>query len=127
MKKKFTLIVVLTMSVAYMLFFQSCQYKKEDVAYPVTSCDTSNVKYSVEIVSILQTNCYSCHSNANAATLGGGNKLEGYTNLKPYAQFGSLVDAITRTSNTMPKGMAKLSDCNIAKIRTWVKNGYLNN
>lgn len=106
----------------------SCQSKKEDIAYPtVAVCDTSAVKFSTDVVPILQSACYSCHSNANANSLGGGIKLEGYTNILPYAQLGLLVNAITRSSNTMPKGSAKLSDCSIGKIRTWVRNGYLNN
>lgn len=123
--KKFLLAIA---AMVITIFWFSCQYKKDAVAYPVAaSCDTSAIKYSTDIVAILQANCYVCHSNANAPTLGGGNKLEGYTNLKPYAQFGDLLNAITRTNNTMPKGMTKLSDCNIAKIRTWVRNGYPNN
>lgn len=106
----------------------SCQYKKEDIAYPpVAVCDTSVVKFNADVVPILQANCYSCHSNTNANSFGGGIKLEGYNNILPYAQFGLLVNAITRTTNSMPKGSPKMSDCNIGKIRTWVRNGYLNN
>jgi hypothetical protein len=110
------------------MFWLGCQSKKEAIAYPApATCDTSTVKYSSDIVPILQANCYSCHSNANANSSGGGYKLEGHSNLLPYAQFGSLVNAITRTVNSMPKGSPKMSDCNIAKIRTWVRNGYPNN
>lgn len=109
------------------LSWLSCQYKKEVTAYPPVTCDTSAIKYSNDIVPILQANCYVCHSDANAPTLGGGNKLEGYNNIKPYAQFGLIPDVLTRANNPMPKGMPKLSDCNIAKIRTWVRNGYPNN
>ena len=110
------------------IIWVGCQYKKEAIAYPTpVTCDTATVKYSTDIVPILQANCYACHSNANANSFGGGNKLECYSNILPYAQFGSLVNAITRTVNSMPKGSPKMSDCNIAKIRTWVRNGYPNN
>ncbi|KAI9449337.1 hypothetical protein F5148DRAFT_1340938 [Russula earlei] len=40
---------------------------------------------SFEITSILAANCYTCHASAVANANGGGNMLEGYNNLKPYA------------------------------------------
>lgn len=119
---------VLLLSIIIIVFsWLGCQNKKDEIAYPVTTCDTLNVKYSVDIVGILQANCNVCHASAIANSSGGGNKLDTYSNLQPYAQFGSLLNSITRSVNTMPKGAPKLSDCNIAKIRTWVRNGYPNN
>jgi hypothetical protein len=91
------------------------------------TCNTTDMKYSTDIVPILQTNCYECHSNANQSI--SGISLEGYNNLKVVANDGRLVGVITHASGypPMPEGKPKLSDCNINKIKSWVTNGSPNN
>ncbi|MBA4139188.1 MAG: cytochrome c [Segetibacter sp.] len=131
MSKKSSIAVIL-ISVC----FAGCYYDKEDLVYPrqttttttTTSCDTTAVKYSVDIKNILSTNCYACHSGT--ATNGGGFKFDVYPgNLVAKALSGALVGSITHSPgfSPMPKGGGKLSDCDIAKIRTWVRNGAPNN
>jgi mono/diheme cytochrome c family protein len=110
--------------------FAGCYYDKEELVYPTntgSTCDTTNVKYSVEVTNILSTNCYSCHGG-NAAG-GSGIKLGTYADFKIWAQSGIVLEAITHGPNAshMPKGGTKLSDCNIAVIRTWIRNGAQNN
>jgi hypothetical protein len=121
------------LSIAFLaLLITGCYYDKAELVYPPTtgtSCDTTTtMKYSTDVVSILQANCYVCHSgNAGA---GAGYKLDTYTGVKLMADNGRLVRAIMHTgpSNThMPQGGAKLPECNIAKIRTWIRMGTLNN
>ncbi|MBC7720892.1 MAG: hypothetical protein H7068_02650 [Pedobacter sp.] len=107
-----------------------CTYKKEVIDYPpvtTITCDTTNVRYSVEIVGILSTNCYSCHTAP--ASFGGGNVLNNYNSLKIYATSGLLYDVVNHTpgSDFMPKGGGKIADCDIAKIRTWIRKGSPNN
>jgi mono/diheme cytochrome c family protein len=118
--------------------FAGCYYDKEDLVYPrqtttsttttTTPCDTTTVKYSVDIKNILTQNCYACHSGT--AVNGGGFKYDVYPGqLVAKALSGALVGAITHSPgfSAMPKGGGKLSDCDIAKIRTWVRNGAPNN
>lgn len=105
--------------------FSSCYYNKEDLLYGAGSCDTSNVKYSVQIVSIINSNCISCHGGTAAS--GGGVKLGTYTDVKVYADNGLLLNAVSRTVNPMPKGGPRLNDCRIAEIRTWLRNNAPNN
>ncbi|MDE3142613.1 MAG: hypothetical protein KGL19_00565 [Bacteroidota bacterium] len=96
---------------------------------PVTSqCDTSAVKYSADITSILQNNCYSCHGSGNTGG-SGGILLEGYSNLKIWADNGKLVGNVTHASGfvAMPYGLPKLPDCQVNKIVAWVHQGALNN
>ena len=45
-------------------FFSSCYYDKEEKIYGIAPCDTSNIKYSVQIVSTISTNCLRCHGAA---------------------------------------------------------------
>jgi hypothetical protein len=117
--------------------FSGCYYDKEELVYPrqtttttnnATRCDTTAVRYSVDIVNILTENCYACHSGT--ATSGGRVVLDVYPgNLVQKALSGALVGTITHSPgfSAMPKGGIKISDCNIAKIRTWVRNGAPNN
>jgi hypothetical protein len=90
------------------------------------TCDTVNVKYSTGVVPILRTNCYSCHGNGTAE---GGVTLDNYNALRTRANNGTLIGVITHASGfpQMPKNGAKLSDCNINKIRSWINNGAQNN
>jgi hypothetical protein len=91
-------------------------------------CDTVNMKYSTNIVPILQANCYSCHGSiSNSGSF--GRVLEGYGNLKPYAESGTLIGVITHANGfiPMPQNGPKLSECNINKIRSWIENGMQNN
>lgn len=121
------------LTVFIILALAGCYYDKAELVYPPTggtTCDTTTVaiKYSTDVVGILQTNCYVCHGGNAAA--GNGYKLDTYAGLKVMADNGRLVKAIMHTGpvNThMPQGGAKLPECNIAKIRTWVRNGSPNN
>lgn len=89
-------------------------------------CDTVNMKYTANILPILTANCYSCHGNGNVS---GGVSLGNYLSVKTQADNGNLIGVITHAAGypAMPQGGAKLSDCNINKIRSWINHGALNN
>lgn len=106
--------------------FQSCYYDVEEELYPNTECVTTNVSYAQDVVPILTSSCYSCHS---AAANLGNVTLEGHANTVKYANNGSLVGSIQHLSGfeSMPQGASKLDACKIAKIDAWVKAGSLDN
>src|SRR6476661_8447066 len=91
------------------------------------TCDTVNMKFATNVKPILQSNCYACHSNANYAI--SGVKLEDYADVVDHALDGMLMGVITHAAGypPMPQGGAKLSDCSINKIKSWVDHGALNN
>ena len=91
-------------------------------------CDTTNRKYAADVVPILQANCYGCHGSSTN-TGSGGIVLDGYDNLKAKASSGVLIGVLTHAAGfpQMPKDAAKLSDCNINTIRSWINNGIQNN
>ncbi len=91
------------------------------------TCVPTNMKYSTNIAPIIQANCFACHSNANASI--SGFSLEGHSNLKAKVDDGRLLGAITHASgfSPMPQGSAKLSDCNINRIKAWIDAGAPNN
>lgn len=121
-------IICLTALVA--LFFTGCYYDKAELTYPsngTATCDTTAVKYSVDMLSIMSANCYSCHSGT--ASSGGGIVLDTYTGLKTYANNGQLLNSVLQNGSVpaMPLGGAMLSACDINKIRAWINKGTPNN
>ena len=93
-----------------------------------SDCDTTNSQYMADVVPILTSNCYRCHgTTTNSGS--SGLVLEGYSNLKPYAESGTLIGVITHAAGfpPMPQDGGKLSDCNINKIKSWIANGIQNN
>ncbi len=109
-----------------LLAYSGCYYDKEATLYPNAVCDSTNVTYSLKIAPIIQEHCLSCH--AQSSSLGGGVVLEGYDNLKSYANGGLLVGTISYAIGfTAMPASGKMSDCNIALIKKWVDAGAPNN
>jgi len=119
---------VLLIAVFSLLLFSACYYDKADIVYPpATACDTTAVKYSTTVVPIFSRSCYSCHSGTAAS--GGGINLDTYSSVLLQVTRGRLIGAISHLSgySAMPQGNAKLPDCEISKITTWVNAGAPNN
>ena len=115
-----------------LFYITSCTNDKaQDILTPTTpttpgsDCDTASViSYSTQIVPIINTNCISCHGAAN-----GGTKLHDWTNVHANASSGKLFSSVSQDGSAlqMPQGAAKLSDCDIEKIRKWVAAGSPDN
>jgi len=110
----------------------ACYYDKADSIYPditSTTCDTVNITYSNQVLSIINTNCNNCHAAAIANSIGGGINLSTYTAMKPYITNGSFLNSILQNGKAapMPKNASKLSSCNILVIQNWINKGALNN
>lgn len=110
----------------YSVSLPSCYYDVEAELYPETTCQTLNLSYSQDIVPILQNNCYRCHDQQNQL---GGVLLEGHTPLLKFVNNGKLLGVIRWDTGfpTMPRDAAKIPDCNISMIETWVNDGAPNN
>ncbi|MDO8367980.1 MAG: c-type cytochrome domain-containing protein [Saprospiraceae bacterium] len=87
-------------------------------------CDVSTVKFSTFIMPLVQVKCQGCHSGNNPQ---GNLKLVTYSDIKTVASNGKLYASLTRTSNWMPNGGAKLDDCSLQKIQAWIGEGALEN
>jgi hypothetical protein len=123
-------IVFLFLAAGLLLAGWGCSKNNEQTlaaANPL-SCDTTVVTYSGDISGILRSFCFDCHAAANNAG-SGGIVLEGYSNLKRWADNGYLLGNVTHASGFvgMPYGRPKLSDCNINKILAWVHRGSPDN
>jgi len=91
-----------------------------------TTCSTENITFSATIQPILQKNCLGCHSGA---TPSGNVNLSTYAGVQKVATNGKLVGVVSHAAGfiPMPQGGAKLSDCDITKIKEWVNAGAPNN
>ena len=107
-----------------------CTYANGDQAPIVVPCDvtTQTITYSGVISPIFDAHCRECHASNVAATLGGGNVFGDYQSIKRYPAT-NLLGTIEHSPgyDAMPKGRAKLSECDILRIKTWIAGGQLNN
>ncbi len=93
---------------------------------PAPTCNTTDVTYAMTVAPLLQKNCTGCHNNNAPAA---GINLTTYASVKASATRGSLVGSVNHDAgySPMPKGRAKLADCDIAQLRKWVTDGALDN
>ena len=107
-----------------------CTYANGDQAPIVVPCDATSqtVTYAGVISPIFDTNCRQCHASNVASTLGGGTILGDYQSIKRYG-VPSLLGSIEHTPGylPMPKGRAKMAECDIIRIKVWLAAGAPNN
>lgn len=103
-----------------------CYYDKEELLYPQTACDTTTVTYSSSVVPVLTSNCNSCHGGSSPSA---GINLSTYAGVKTQVDNGKLWGSVSHASgfSAMPKNTAKMSTCNLAKIKKWIDAGAPNN
>lgn len=107
-------------------FFSSCYYNVEELLYPDVDCQILDMSFVNDIVPIIEKDCYACHSKeANFANI----TLEGHDMISIYIDNGKLMGSINHAAgfSPMPQGAAKLLDCEIEKIASWINAGALNN
>ena len=117
-KKPFGLITITVL----ILFFTACYYDNEEALYPALkrSCDTLNISYAGSIAAILSDNCYSCHSDANAA-FGGGVHLQKLSDVVSYSS--KILPAIKRTGQIPMPPSGKLNSCSVTQFDIWIRIG----
>lgn len=114
------------------IIFSSCYKDNEEELYPqVETCDSTDVSYASTISSIIQLNCYGCHSNSASGVAGAGISFEGHENISSYISNNQerFLGAIQHLSgySPMPKGGQKLNNCDISKIKNWINEGVQDN
>jgi len=114
----------------FVLYLTGCSKTSEDQLTGGNSvCDTTNVKYSVQIVQILSDNCYECHKGAGIATSGSGVDLGSYAGVLGHVNNGDIRSAITHDGRVtpMPYQRPQLPSCEIETILAWINAGAPNN
>ena len=89
-------------------------------------CETENRSFSTDIEPILATYCLGCHSGATPL---GNLDLTTYDNVKTVVDIGTLWGVINWNVGftPMPQGGAKLPQCAIDQIESWINDGAPNN
>lgn len=89
-------------------------------------CNTTNVSYSGFVAPLLTNNCVGCHSGGAPS---GGITLNTHAGVQAVALNGRLFGAISHAPGfqPMPRGSAKLPQCTIDKIKSWIDAGAQNN
>jgi hypothetical protein len=120
------LIISLAIFTVFSFFIGSCYYDNEEALYPSlnNTCDTTIVTFSGTIAPVLANNCYSCHSNANAA-FGGNVHLEAFADV--VTNSSKIIVSIKQTGTKPMPPSGKLKDCSITQFDIWVRKGMLNN
>lgn len=112
-----------------------CYYdSREELGLLDAPCDTAAVSYSTDIMPLLDAACMGCHSTAMATEKGGGNDMEGYTNLMNFVEINDPNASLLYQSvawiggaSLMPKGGSQISSCELALIRNWIIQGAQDN
>ena len=105
-----------------------CYWENEETLFSETlQCDTLSVSFAGDVVPILISNCYDCHSNQNAPDFTFGIAFEDYEDVA--ASSTQIVGAIKHLDGfpEMPRNRAQLDSCRINIIEAWVNQGSLNN
>lgn len=108
------------------LILSTCYYDNEEELYPSlkSTCDTLDVTFSGSIIPLLNNNCYSCHSDANA-NFGGGIHLQSITDVRIYSD--RIKAAISNTGRFPMPPSGKLGPCSLAMFNIWFRNGMPGN
>ena len=109
-----------------LFFLAGCYYDIEEDLYASIDCQKIDMSYQSDILPIIQNNCYVCH---DAKSNFGNIILEGYDNLKNYADNGFLLGVIKHEAgfSPMPQNNNQLLECEIEKIESWISDGARNN
>ncbi len=107
----------------------SCYYDNIEYLYPElsTNCDTTNVTFSGSIVTLLQNNCWTCHSNSAASSFGGNIKLQNYADV--VAMSDRIRGSILHENgySAMPKNGGMIDNCSLKQYQLWLSAGKPNN
>jgi Planctomycete cytochrome C len=106
----------------------ACYYDNEEELYGnnSNSCDTVNMRYSVHIKPLIESQCNSCHKEGAASY--SGISLDAFNKIKLYVNTGDLIRRINskESSQVMPP-TGQMPLCDRQTIEAWVKAGALNN
>lgn len=97
---------------------------KDEDCGPKPTCDTVNVTFAADVKPMIDLRCSGCHS---PSVRSGGVDLSTQANVEAVGRTGKLLGSITRASGFKampPSASARVSDCEVAKVRAWITGGY---
>jgi len=115
--------ILFSSAIALIIFNVSCKNNSVEALSNGSICDTTAVKYSTAITSMMTNHCTNCHGGSSPSA---GLKLESYSDLFTNGQA-SLLRMKDISDPMPPKPSGKLDDCNINKLAAWINQGSKNN
>lgn len=105
--------------------FVSCYYDNAEALYPTlnTSCDTTNVTYSVTLVPILNSSCTGCHSGSSPS---GNISLTSLAEVQAITSSGLLMNSLKGTAVPIMPPSGSLPPCKIEQFQIWIRIGMPN-
>ena len=103
----------------------------QQATIPTQTCDTTgSISFSSQVAPIINVSC-GVNSGACHGSGASNGDLTTYAGVHIHVAGGMLLHAVMQDQPSvdvpMPLAAAKLSDCNIAKIKKWIDQGALNN
>jgi hypothetical protein len=117
---------MLTAIFAILLLTWGCYYDHEEVLYPATACDTTNITFSQTIKPIFGSQCTQCHNSVSPSA---NYDLSNYDGVVACVNAGRILGAINHLTgySPMPKNGNQLPSCQITQITIWINAGMPNN
>jgi mono/diheme cytochrome c family protein len=115
--------IIFSSAIALIIFNISCKNNSVEALSNGSICDTTAVKYSTAISSMMTNHCTNCHGGSSPQA---GLKLESYSDLVTNGRASSSLQRMKNSSNPMPPS-GKIDDCNINKLAAWINQGSQNN
>jgi uncharacterized membrane protein len=112
--------IIFSSAIALIIFNISCKNNSVEALSNGSICDTTAVKYSTAISSMMTNHCTNCHGGSSPLA---GIKLESYNDLVMYGQ--ASLNAMK--DGSMPQNAPKMDACNINKLAAWINQGSKNN
>lgn len=87
-------------------------------------CDSSNITYSLSVKKVMTDYCIGCHASSASVP------LTTYVQVKNAVQNRNLWKSVNHFSGSLmmpPDASAKLSNCNLRKIKIWIDSGMPDN
>lgn len=107
----------------------SCTEIKEETTTEVVECKIDSLSFKKDILPIFESNCFSFHNKEKYASKADGNLMQSYGDIKKLLDEGLIIGNIERKAGFigMPYKKEKIDSCDIEKIKSWAKQGALNN
>lgn len=91
------------------------------------ACETTDVSFSQTVFPLLSGSAYGCVGCHQGSGASAGIRLDSHAEVVRWQD--RMIGAIAHESgfSPMPKGRAKMNDCEIDQIRSWIAAGSLDN
>jgi hypothetical protein len=113
---------ILILPIFLIFFLSNCTFENEEEFFVQDTCDTTGITYD-SLTYIFSGICANCHNSD--FTYRDGIVMDSLEKVRASINTGLVWKAINHEEgvSNMPRGLPKLSDCELKKIRAWIDAG----